>query len=106
MQDTKKLIGSRIKALRRQAGLTQEDLAGSLPLDPRHLSRIEVGRHFPTVDTLDRLAAVLNVPIAEFFTFADQESVARSRAFLKRFVSVATPNQVRSASIIIKALVA
>lgn len=106
MDDTRKVIGARIKALRRQAGKTQEVLAHEISMDARHLSRLEVGRHFPSIESLERLAAVLNVPLAEFFTFADQESISRSKAFLRKFIAEATPSQVRSATLIIRALVA
>lgn len=56
MADTKKLVGERIKALRKQAGLTQEQLAEQVGLDARHLSRLEVGRHFLSLDSLERIA--------------------------------------------------
>ena len=69
MSTTRKLIGARIKELRRQAGLTQEALAERVGLDSRHLSRLEVGRHFPSLQTLELIANALNVQLVELFQF-------------------------------------
>ena len=97
MPDTKKLLGERIKALRRQAGLTQEELAEQVGLDARHLSRLEVGRNFPSLDSLERIATVLNVPLVEFFQFPGQETTASLRAYLTRFAKQANETQLRLA---------
>ncbi len=97
MPDTKKLIGERIKVLRRQAELTQEQLAEQVGLDARHLSRLEVGRHFPSLDTLERIAGVLNVPLVEFFQFPGLETTAALRAYLTKFAKQANEAQLRLA---------
>lgn len=39
----KKLLGARIKELRTGRGLSQEELAEMVGVDPKHLSRIETG---------------------------------------------------------------
>jgi transcriptional regulator with XRE-family HTH domain len=93
MADTKKLIGARIKELRKHAGLTQEELAHEVDLDSRHLSRLEVGKHFPSLDSLERIAVELNVPLAEFFQFTDEETPAAMRAYIARFAKGASPSQ-------------
>lgn len=106
MQDTKKLIGARIKALRRQAGMTQEVFAGKVDMDARHLSRLEVGRHFPSLDSLERFAKVLDVPLSQFFDFPTNDSTKKSRDYLVSFAKRATPAQLRAAAEIIRAIVA
>ena len=63
MKTTKELLGGRIKELRKLKGLSQEKLSEKRLIDPKHLSRIEVGRGFPSLDTLERLANVLNVEL-------------------------------------------
>ncbi len=97
MPDTKKLIGERIKTLRRQAGLTQERLAEKVGLDARHLSRLEVGRNYPSLDSLERIAKVLNVPLVEFFQFPSLETTASLRAYLTKFAKQANEGQLRMA---------
>ncbi len=106
MEDTKKLIGARIKALRRQAGMTQEVFAGKVEMDARHLSRLEVGRHYPSLDSLDRFATILGVPLIQFFDFPTNESTKMSRDYVVSFAKRATPAQLRAAAEIIRALVA
>ena len=54
-------LGKRIKAARKQAGLTQEDLADRLGMSTTHISVIERGVKPPKLDTFVRLANVLNV---------------------------------------------
>ena len=96
-RDTKKLIGARIKELRKQAGLTQELLAERVGLDARHLSRLEVGRHFPSLDTLEKIAQALKVPLVEFFQFPSDETTAALRAYLTGFAKRASDSQIRLA---------
>ena len=105
MADTKKLVGERIKALRKQAGLTQEQLAEQVGLDARHLSRLEVGRHFPSLDSLERIAQKLNQPLAEFFQFPTNETPAALRTYLITFVEGANNVQLQLAVKAIKLVV-
>lgn len=97
MTDTKKLIGARLKELRRQAGLTQEQLAERVGLDARHLSRLEVGKNYPSLDSLERIAQALNQPLAEFFKFPGDETPAALRTYLTGFAKRATDAQLRLA---------
>jgi transcriptional regulator with XRE-family HTH domain len=105
MADTKKLVGERIKVLRKQAGLTQEQLAEQVGLDARHLSRLEVGRHFPSLDSLERIAEKLNQPLAEFFQFPTNETPADLRDYLIRFAEGANNVQLQLAVKAIKLVV-
>lgn len=43
----KKLLGKRIKELRKNKGITQEALSEKAGIDSKHLSRIECGVNFP-----------------------------------------------------------
>ncbi|WP_312687664.1 helix-turn-helix domain-containing protein [Brevundimonas nasdae] len=63
-----KIIGANLKRLRKARGLSQEALAGESGLAMRHLGRIERGEGNPTVAVLGKLADVLGVHPAEFFT--------------------------------------
>jgi len=66
------LIGARIKALREQAGLTQEKLAYEAGLKSKgHLSGIERGLVVPTLPTLSLLAERLEVELIDVVTFPE-----------------------------------
>ena len=84
MKTTKELLGSRIKEIRKLRRLSQEELSEKINIDPKHLSRIEVGRGFPSLDTLERLADVLNVDIKDLFEFSHK---AQSQKELKETLS-------------------
>lgn len=52
-------IGSRIKNARREAGLTQAELAAKSCISRSYLAGVEGGRYNPSVDTLQKLAGAL-----------------------------------------------
>ena len=51
--NTRELLGLKIKEYRKNKKLTQEKLAEILELDVGYISKLEVGRNFPTIGTLD-----------------------------------------------------
>ena len=57
----KQLLGQRIKELRKNKGFTQEQLSEKVCIDSKHLSRIECGVNFPSLDLLDKISSVLEV---------------------------------------------
>jgi transcriptional regulator with XRE-family HTH domain len=67
--EAKRNLGRRLKTLRKQAALTQEDLAERAGLNPKYISGIERGRENPTLDTLLRLARELGAQPVELFDF-------------------------------------
>ena len=67
--DNKKLLGKRIKELRKNRGLTQEQLAELISIETSSLSGIESGRHFPSLPTLEKISIHLNVEIKSLFEF-------------------------------------
>jgi transcriptional regulator with XRE-family HTH domain len=69
MKTTKELLGARIREFRKARGLTQEQLAEMIGVEPRHISRMEGGYHAPTIERLDKLSLALNVPIKDLFDF-------------------------------------
>lgn len=67
------LIGSRIKAARKAANLTQEALAEQVNLSTVYLSRIENGKVFPTLETLASLCSALGVSLGWLFSGIEVE---------------------------------
>ena len=56
-----KAIGKRIKSAREKKGLTQEQLAEQVNLSPMHISVIERGNKLLRLETLIKIANVLDV---------------------------------------------
>lgn len=61
-------LSKRLVELRRNAGVTQEQLAEAAEIDRVALANIETGRRRPTVTTVHKIAVALNIPIERIFT--------------------------------------
>lgn len=66
--DTRKLLGIRIKELRKKKGFTQDRLSEIVGIDSKHLSRIECGSNFPSLELLNKISATLEVEPNVLFT--------------------------------------
>ena len=58
-----KIIGEHIKKFRKEKGLTQQQLADSLFVSDKTISRWELGKGLPDIEELPRIAAMLNISI-------------------------------------------
>ncbi len=58
-------LGTNIARRRKAMRLTQAQLAESLDVDTETLSRFERGRHLPSLQSLERLAGLLHVSVAD-----------------------------------------
>lgn len=68
MDDIKKLLGKRIKELRKAQGVSQQHLAELANIDQRSLSHIECGDTFPSKALLD-IADALHIELKDLFDF-------------------------------------
>ena len=69
-------VARRLRRFRHQSGLTQEELAARAGLNRNYIGMIEREENSPTVDTLEKLAAVLNIEPKLFF--ADDELISEA----------------------------
>lgn len=65
-------IGAKLRELRRQQGLTLEQVANAAGCSASFVSQIERGKVSPSLSTLKRMANVLGVQMAEFFPSPQQ----------------------------------
>lgn len=70
MRNTKQLLGARIKELRKGLRLSQDQFSEKIGVDPKHLSRIELGKSFPYMETLEAIAQALGVELKDLFDFS------------------------------------
>jgi len=63
----KDIFSRKLRENRRKRGLTQEKLAETVGISTHYLAMLETARNFPTSDTLERLAAALEIPVYELF---------------------------------------
>jgi DNA-binding Xre family transcriptional regulator len=64
-EDQASRIGERIRELRSKRSLSITDLAQMASMKRPNLSRLEHGKHVPSLNTLDRIAEALGVPVAD-----------------------------------------
>ena len=65
-------IGARIRQLREQKGLSQGDVERSIGLLRCYTSRVENGHTIPSLETLERFATALGIPLYQLFYPGDE----------------------------------
>ncbi len=74
----KKLLGTKIKELRKQRKYSQEYFSELVDLNPRQIVRIENGESFPTAENLEKIAEAFGIKVQELFIndcFASDEEL-------------------------------
>jgi transcriptional regulator with XRE-family HTH domain len=69
MKSSKALLGERIRELRKAKGLTQDQFAELIGVEQKHVSRVELGKSFPPLERLEKMAQVLEVHLKDLFDF-------------------------------------
>ncbi|MCB6062370.1 helix-turn-helix domain-containing protein [Flavobacterium psychrophilum] len=64
-----KRVGKRIKAIRLENKITQQDLADLCGYDISNMSRLEAGRANATLSTIDKVSKALGIEPVELFKF-------------------------------------
>jgi len=72
-----KLLGRRIRELRKARGWTLYEASDAMDIDLKHLQRLETGALNVTLVTLVRVAAGLGVELDELFSFATVSAVSQ-----------------------------
>lgn len=67
--EMKKLLGKRIKEIRKSCKMTQEQLGELINIEPSSLGNIENGYNYPLLSTLEKITKVLNCSMTEVFEY-------------------------------------
>ncbi len=86
----KSQLGQKIQMLRKKKRLTQEKFAEMIGIDPKNVSKIEIGANYPSPETLTSIAKALEVDIYELFVFKQELSPDEMRS---RIVSAITDDK-------------
>ncbi|WP_160394941.1 helix-turn-helix transcriptional regulator [Paenibacillus sp. MMS18-CY102] len=78
MSTNEAAIGNRISRIRKQRGITQQQLADALGIDRASLSQIETCRYSPRAETIRKLSDFFQLPIGDLF-FNPSLAVDRDR---------------------------
>jgi transcriptional regulator with XRE-family HTH domain len=68
MQDWRAILARNVGRLRRQKGLTQEELAFEAKIDLTYMGGIERGRRNPSLLVMVRIAKALSVPLPKLLS--------------------------------------
>lgn len=99
-----RLIGLRIKELRKNKGLSQEELAEKADTSPNYLSRMERGTENPTLEMLIKLSRSLGVEMWELFDFGHEGSQKEVKESLMQFIKEADEEKIRLTAKIMRAV--
>ena len=67
MKSIRLVFGERVRELRLEAGLKQDEFADKCGFARSYMSRIETGGANPSIDAVQTLAVALKVPVRELF---------------------------------------
>lgn len=70
--DARELLGLRIKKIRCELGLSQEELAYRCGMHASHIGFLERGHRNPTLDTLERISLGLDISLSELFDYSQE----------------------------------
>jgi len=64
-----KLLGTKIRHLRMERNITQENLAYEAELNRAYVGYIERGERHPSIETVSKIARVLDIQLYQLFQF-------------------------------------
>ena len=67
--DVKIVFGKRVKELRNNLGISQEELADLAGLDRTYITSVERGKRNISIVNIEKLATALKVTLKDFFDF-------------------------------------
>lgn len=79
-----KLVGRKIRQLRKEHNLTQTELSSRIGIQQSDLSRMEKGEYRVSLDTLFRILSEFQITIGEFFDDMAKESMSEGDMSLIR----------------------
>lgn len=99
----KKLFGTRVRYLRKLAGLSQEQVAELTGLSTKTISYIENSKNTLSFNKLPLLAKALGVPVYKLFVFTDSEN---NKETLEALLKSATDKEINAITDVIKTILA
>lgn len=104
MDIDKKTIAKVIKNARRNAKLTQAELAEKIGISEKHLSKIETGKNYPALDTFFRIINILNLSLGDF-GFNNLAETYPNKEFLQKIINSSSKKQIDTYADIMSAVI-
>lgn len=104
MSSGNKEFGARIKELREEQNLTQENLAELIGVEYQTINRIENGVYFTNYTNLEKFAKAFNIPIEELFNYSHIKKKPKLIKEINEFLDKSTPKELEFIYKFIRAL--
>lgn len=99
----KSFIAQVIKNSRKNAGLKQSQLAELAGISEKHLSKIETGKNYPSLDNFLKIIEVLNISLNELgINIKDKDS--KEKEELTKIINTSSQKQLKAYLDMIKAI--
>lgn len=87
MNNSKIIIGKKIRKFRQKLGMTQHDLAEKVGVTEKQISKIETGIHYPKFENFVKILDSLKISLKEFSADMEQdkELSPQQKSLLKLF---------------------
>lgn len=86
-------VGKRLRARRRQLGVSQQEVADAIGVAAQQVQKYEVGSNALNVQRLCDFGKALRVPVAYFFAEIDPHASKASKADIKEQLGIATDRE-------------
>jgi transcriptional regulator with XRE-family HTH domain len=99
VEDVKRLIGERIRKLRKERGLSQEELGWKSDLHYTHIGSIERGEKNWSIDTLVKVAGGLNVTVNDLLALPSKpEDIKNMKKAIIAEINESSPEALKTLS--------
>lgn len=80
MQNIKEVVGARVRELRKEKGMSQEELAHAANLHPTYIGKLERGERNMSIESLEKATQALGITLEQLFRYIkpidhDEESM-------------------------------
>lgn len=104
MEINKKHIAQIIQDARRNAKLTQAELAEQIGISEKHLSKIETGKNYPALDTFLKILNTLNLTLGDF-GLRNVIKKSSNKQFLQNIIDTSSEKQLNLFVDVISAII-
>lgn len=74
MSDIAKIVGDRIRILRTEKGLSQEELAHRAGVSTSHIGKLERGEKNPSLSSIEKITNALGITLEDLFKYIQPSS--------------------------------
>ena len=103
MDFSKEYIAQIIKMARKAKKMKQSELAESVGITEKHLSKIETGRNYPALDNFLRIIDVLKLSLKDF-GLKEEDNATETKKQLQKIINISSERELKAYLTIIKDL--